>query len=172
MRKLIGVVVAATLLLGAQGALAGTEVNRKRPPRLTLRYQGEVIQQARPFTYCWSHANDDGTGTGVCADGFPRYPKAAQVEAPARLVLRIHYPAKPEGWFLRAYRAIVRHEHYDETVGEGYKIPFKMRPHKVNGKVYAWNLIFRVEEANRHYYLDTGGDLRQGDAFYALHLRT
>ena len=172
MRKLIAIVVSATLLLGVQAAAAGSDVNRKRPPEISLRHQGEVVQRARPFTFCWSYANDDNTGTGMCADGFPRYPRAALVEASDRLVLRIHYPAKPEAWFLRAYRAIIRHEHYDEPVGEAQRIPFKMRPYRVDGKVRAWNLIFRVEEPNRHYYLDTGGDLQQGDAFYALHIRT
>ena len=108
----------------------------------------------------------------MCADGFPRYPRAVRVPEGSRLVLRIHYPAKPERWFVNAYRAIVRHEHYDETVGDAERIPYKLRPHRVQGTIRAWQLIFRVEEPMRHYYLDTGGDLRQGDAFYSLHVRT
>lgn len=172
MRRLIVVATTIGALLVAGQAGAGSGVNRKSPPRLSLRYQGDVVQRATPYTYCWSYSSDDGTGTGMCADGFPRFPRAARVPEGSRLVLRIHYPAKPERWHLFASRAIVRHEHYDETVGNRERIPFKLRPHRVEGKITAWQLIFRVDEPLRHYYLETGGDLRQGDAFYTLHVRT
>ncbi len=172
MRKLIVISVALGVLFAATQAGAGQNVNRKSPPRLSLRYQGDVVQRARPFTFCWSHSEGDGSGTGMCADGFPRYPRAARVETPAKMVLRIHYPAKPNEWFLHAYRHIVRHQHYDETVGDPEEIPFRLRPHRVNGRNKAWNLVFRLREGIRHYYLDTGGYLEQGDAFYALHVRT
>ena len=172
MRKAILFWITAAMLLVATQAGAASGPNRKSPPDISMRYQGDVVQTARPYTYCWGHSNGDGTGTDECMAGFPRYPRAAKVEAPARLRLRIHYPVKPQDWFLKAYSAIVRHEHYDETVGEAEKIPFRLRPHRVNGKVRAWDLVFRLEEPSRHYYFDTGGDLAQGDAFYALHART
>ena len=170
MRRLAVLMTIAGLVLVAAQAGA-REPNRKSPPRLSLRYQGEVVQRARPFTYCWSYT-EGGGGTGMCADGFPRYPHAAQVQAPTKMVLRVHYPGKPAGWFLNAYRAIVRHEHYDEPVGSSEEVPFRLRPHRVDGTTKAWDLVFRLTEPGRHYYLDTGGDLRQGDAFYALHART
>ena len=172
MRKLIVLVVALGILLVAAQAGAGSAVNRKSPPHLSLRYRGDVIQRDTPYTFCWSYSNGDGSGTGMCADGFPRYPRAAEVKAGSRLVLRIHYPAKPDRWHLNAYRAIVRHDHYDETVGEPEKIHFRLRAHRVDGAVKAWDVVFRVTEPLRHYYLDTRGYMRQGDAFYALHVRT
>ena len=172
MRKLIVIAVAVGTVLVAAQAGADPGPNTKSPPRLTLRYRGDVVQRATPYTYCWSYSNGDGTGTGMCGDGFPHYPRAAQVEAPARLVLRIHYPVKPREWFIYAYRAIVRHENYDEEVGDPEEIPFKLRPYRVDGQVEAWDLVFRLTERLRHYYLSTGGDLAQGDAFYALHART
>lgn len=171
MRRLAVLMMIAGVVLVAAQAGAQVGPNRKSPPRLSLRYQDEVVQRARPFTYCWTYT-EGGGGTGTCADGFPRYPRAVQVEAPAKMVLRIHYPAKPTEWFLNAYRAIVRHEHYDETVGSSEEIPFRLRRHRVDGTTKAWELVFRLTEPARHYYLDTGGDLRQGDAFYALHART
>ena len=171
MRKIIVVAMALGTLLSAAQAGAASDVNRKSPPHLSLRFRGDVVQRADAYTYCWSYSSGN-TGTGMCADGFSRYPRAAEVPAGSRLVIRIHYPAKPERWHLYAYRTIVRHEHYDETVGEAEKIPFRMRAYRVDGAVRAWDLVFRVEEPMRHYYLETGGDLRQGDAFYSLHART
>jgi hypothetical protein len=172
MRRLIGLAIVLALVGSSQAALAGGGSSQKRPPHLSLRYEGDVVQRDRPFTYCWSYSTGDGEATGMCADGFPRFPRAAEVESPTRLSIRVHYPYKPERWFLNAYRAIVRREHYDEPVGDPEKLDFKLRPHRVNGEVKAWDLIFRVTEPMRHYYLETGGDLRQGDAFYALHVKT
>jgi hypothetical protein len=172
MRRVIVAGVALGVLFGAVHAAAGPQADRRSPPRLSLRADGEVVQQARPFVYCWSYSNGDGTSTGMCADGFRRYPKAAQVESGARMVLRIHHPGKPDEWFLNAYRATVRHKYYDEPVGDPEEIPFKLRAHRRNGKVTAWDLVFRLDEPMRHYYLDTGGYFEQGDAFYALHAQT
>jgi len=172
MRRIVAVGMSVVLLFGSQALASRSEINRKTPPRISLRYQGEVVQRARPFTFCWAYSNGDGTGTGMCADGFPRYPEPAEVQSPARLTLRIHYPAKPEEWFLHAYREVVRHEHRDEPVGNPETIPFKLRAKRVRGKIRAWDVVFRVEEPLRDYYLDTGGQLRQGDAFYALHVQT
>jgi hypothetical protein len=108
----------------------------------------------------------------MCSDGFPDYPAAARVSAPARLVLRIHYPAKPRRWFVHAYRAVNSEDGWTSPVGPRESIPFRLKPHRVQGEVKAWDVVFRVTEPLRHYYLDTGGDLAQGDVFYGLHVRT
>lgn len=171
MRKLI-VGVAVALLAVGNVVGAAPDLNRRRPPQVSVLYKGEVVQRARPYTYCWSRSFPDGSGVATCADGVPRYPRAARVKAPARLVLRIGYPAKPRNWYLDAYRLIIRHDYGDETVGPAEAVAFKLKPHRVRGRVKAWDLVFRVTERSRHYYLDTGGYLKQGDAFYSLHLRT
>lgn len=168
--SLLVILLVATLVVPAGAREPGP--NRPSPPHLSLRYKGEVIQRARPFTFCWSYAEPDGSGYGICADGFPRYPRAARVDAPARLTLRIHYPAKPSEWDLTAYRAIVRRDYADEPRGPGEEIAYKLRPHRSGGIIRAWDLVFRLDQPLRHYYLDTGGQLRQGDAFYTLHVRT
>lgn len=162
----------ATLGAGLTGR-ASASANRRTPPRVSVVYKGDVIQRVRPYTFCWSYRSyDDGGGTGMCADGFPYYPEAAPVDAGSRLKLRIGYRAKPGEWFLRAHRVVVEHEGWHEPVGPSETIPFRLRPHRVDGVVKAWDLVFRVAEPARHYYLDTGGQLKQGDAFYALHVRT
>jgi len=108
----------------------------------------------------------------TCADGFPNYPDPVEVTAPGRVVIRISYPARPERWFVEAYRLIEEKEHYDDGIGPAEPIDFRLKPHRVDGKVRAWDVVFRVAEPLRHYYIDTGGDLAQGDAFYSFHVET
>lgn len=172
LRRLFVVALVACLLAPLAGAVAGERVNRRRPPRVALRYHGEVVQRVAPYTYCWSYTYPDNSGVGMCADGSPSYPEAAEVSAPARLVLRIPYPAKPHRWFLHAYRAVSDEGGWTRPVGPRESIPFRLRPRRVQGEVRAWDVVFRVTEPLRDYYLDTGGDLAQGDVFYGLHVRT
>ena len=172
MRKALVLTLLSVLVLSASASADVTGPNKRKPPNLRLVYKGEVVQRAQPYTFCWSTQDPDGGGVGMCADGFPRYPKAVKVDAPTRLTIRIPYPAKPSEWYLRAHRAIVRHDYWDEPVGPAEEIPFKLKPRRVDGKIRAWRVVFRVEEPARHYYLDTGGILKQGDAFYTLHVKS
>ncbi|MGH2808653.1 MAG: hypothetical protein ACRDKT_15420 [Actinomycetota bacterium] len=172
-RPLIIVTLLAGLALASSPATAGTEeLNRRHPPRIALRYRGEVVQRAAPYTYCWAYEYPDGSGIGTCADGFPRYPKAVTVKSNARLAIRIRYPARPHRWFVHSYRAVASEGGYTSPIGDGERIPFRLRPHRLRGEITAWDVVFSVDEPLRHYYLDTGGDLAQGDVFYALHVRT
>ena len=160
--------VVATVIPGAVAAAA----NRRTPPRVSVIYRGEVVQRARPYTFCWSYGSPDGGATGTCADGFPRYPQAARVDAGSRLKVRIAYRPKPGDWFIRSHRMVVEHEGWHEPVGPSEEVGFRLKPHRVEGVVRAWDLVFKLNEPARHYYIDTGGELKQGDAFYALHLQT
>ena len=163
---LLACVVGAGNVAGAASA-----AQRRTPPRVAMIYKGEVVQRVQPYTFCWSYSYGGGA-TGMCADGWPEYPEPAQVEEGSRLRLRIRYPVKPDRWFLHAYRAVVNEDGRDETVGPPEALEFRLKPHRVDGDVRAWDVVFRVDEALRHYYLSTGGDFPQGDAFYALHAQT
>lgn len=169
-RVLIAAILSC-LVIGNYVGLAAEVSQRRRPPSVALIYRGDVLQRARPYTFCWGYTTSDG-GTGMCADGWTDYPEAADVEAGSRLRLRIGYPHKPGRWFIEAHRAIVEEDGRDEAIGPSEEIPFRLKPHRVGGVVKAWDFIFRLEEPLRHYYLNTGGRLRQGDAFYALHVQT
>ena len=162
--------IASLVVLGI-GVGASATTQRRTPPTVALIYKGEVVQRVRPYTFCWSYQYKDGA-TGMCADGWPEYPEAAQVDAGSRLKLRIRYPGKPQHWFLQAHRVVVDNNGRHETVGPTEELDFTVKPHRVDGVIRAWDLVFRVDEPLRHYYLDTGGDLDQGDAFYALHVQT
>ncbi|MGI8775587.1 MAG: hypothetical protein ACR2KQ_11395 [Actinomycetota bacterium] len=168
---ILSLILAMFAALSVPSTAADTGPNRRQPPKLRVIYKGEIVQRATPYTYCWTYSEGDG-GVGMCADGFPRYPRGVAVEAPARIVIRIPYPAKPSDWFVEAHRTIVRHENWDEPVGPAQDIAFKLKPRWVDGKVRAWKVIFHLEEPQRHYYLNTGGFLAQGDALYALHVKT
>ncbi len=174
MRKILA--TAVVLLLTSQGAFAHRRAeagpNRRRPPTLRLIYKGEVLQRARPWTYCWSYTFKDGSGVGTCADGMPNYPEAAEVDAPARIAIRIPYPARPTNWFVEAYRLIEEKDGYDDGVGPAEPIDFRIKPHRTPSGSRVWDVVFHVIEPTRHYYIDTGGDLSQGDAFYSFTVET
>lgn len=172
MRRIFILALIAGLIAASPIGSAATTVNRRHPPRAALIHKREVVQRARPYTYCWGYTTAGGGGHGTCADGAPGYPKPASVDAGARLAIRIRYPAKPRDWFLQAHRAVVDRDGWHETVGPAERIPFRLKPHRVDGVVRAWDLVFRLEEPLRHYYIDTGGELKQGDAYYALHVQT
>jgi hypothetical protein len=152
-------------------AASSERVNRKSPPRIDVVLRGERIQSARPYTYCWSYSYGDG-GVGMCGDGFWQFPRAARVHSPARIRLRINYPVKPREWYIDAYRAVVRHQGWHEAIGPRERITYHWAPHRSHGRIVAWDAILKVTESMRHYYIDTGGYLAQGDAYYTLHLRT
>src|SRR5687768_10281835 len=103
----------ACLVGAANVAGAGTAPQRRTPPRVAMIYRGDVVQRVQPYTFCWSYADGDGA-TGMCADGWPDYPRPAQVEAGSRLRLRIRYPVRPDEWFLHAYRAVVNESGREE----------------------------------------------------------
>ena len=167
----VAIVVLLVTIAASSPAAARTQVNRRRPPRIAVLFHGDVLQRATPYTFCWSYSNGDGTGTGMCADGFPDWPRAASVPLGGRVTIRIHYPLKPERWRISAYRAVTRDGDFEEPVGDPERIDYRLHRHRVDGQVRAWDLIFRVDEMPRDYYIDTYGDLRQGDAYYALHVR-
>lgn len=171
MRKWLLVAIVGALALSANLAGATQGPNRRNPPRVALVHKREVVQRARPWTYCWGYTTGKW-GISECADGMPRFPKAVVVDAPTKLTIRIPYPVKPRDWEIGAYRQIERHEGWDETIGPAEELDYKMRPYRVQGDIKGWNATFTVTEDLRHFYLETGGDLRQGDVIYSLHART
>jgi hypothetical protein len=172
MRRLLTTLAILLLCASIAPAAQGHQANRRRPPTLFVVHKSDMIQRASPYTYCWSRTTRDGGGIGMCADGFPQYPEPAEVGSKNRVIVRIAYPVKPEEWFLEAHRLITESSSGDQAMGPGEPIDYKLKPHRERGQVVAWDLVFRLDEPLRHYYIDTGGDLAQGDAFYALHLET
>lgn len=171
MRKLMSMALVGALLATTGAALADHDLNRKRPPKVQLVYRNKIVQRVASWSYCWSYT-DGEWGVGQCADGLPAYPKAAVIEGPSRVVLRIPYSAEPKRLNIHAYRKIRRNHGYEQTVGRSERIEFDLKPHRERGHVTAWDAIFRLDEADRHYYLNVDVRLRQGDPSYALHART
>ena len=171
MRKLMIAGVLGALLIPIGTARADHDLNRRNPPRVRLMHQGEVVQRASAWSYCWSYSTDEW-GVGQCADGFPSYPAAAAIEGPDRVVLRIPYSAKPKRLGIIAYRKIRREGGWDEPIGRGERLEHTLKPHRVQGHVSAWDAIFRLDNDGRHYYLDVNTRLYQGDPSYALHAPT
>jgi hypothetical protein len=171
MRKMIIGALVGALLATAAVALADHDLNRKRPPRLRLMHHGDVLQRVSAWSYCWSYTTERW-GVGECTDGSPRYPEAAVIEGSPRVVLRIPYSEEPSRLSITAYRKIREEHGYEQTVGEGEKIGYRLKPHRERGHVSAWDAIFRLDQPNRDYYLNVYARLHQGDPAYALHART
>lgn len=171
MRKMLIVGVLGALLVPIGAARADHDLNRKNPPKVRLMHQGEIVQSASSWSYCWSYSTDEW-GVGQCSDGMPSYPRAAVIEGPDRVTLRIPYSAEPERLGIIAYRKIKREYGWDEPVGRGERLQYTLKPHRVKGHVSAWDAIFTLEEDDRHYYLDVNARLYQGDPSYVLHART
>jgi hypothetical protein len=171
MRRLIVAGLVATLIGGAGSALADHDLNRKNPPKLHLIYEREVVQRVGSWSYCWSYT-DGRWGVGTCADGMPAYPDAAEVEAGDRVAIRIPYSAKPRRLSIFAYRKIKEENGWERTVGPRERITYRLKAQRDRGHITAWDAIFRLDEADRHFYLDVDARLAQGGAAYALHART
>ena len=171
MRKLIMVALIGALLGPVAPARADHDSQTRNPPRVRLIHDGEVAQRAFSWSYCWSYSTDD-YGVVQCGDGFPEYPDADLIDGSPRVTLRIPYSAEPKRLRIAAYRKIKEKDGWEQTVGEGERLEYSLKPHREKGHIEAWDAVFKLDEADRHYYLDVYTRLQQGDPAYALHVRT
>jgi hypothetical protein len=100
------------------------------------------------------------------------YPKAAVVDGPDRVVIRIPYSAEPSRLNVTAYRKVKKEHGWHQTVGRGEKLAYDLKPQREKGHIVAWDAVLQLEEEDRHFYLDVFARLRQGGVSYALHART
>ncbi|MGI8407882.1 MAG: integrin alpha, partial [Actinomycetota bacterium] len=141
--------------------------NMPRPPDATLR-SGNTRQRGAVISYCWSQSFSNGTGVGTCADGIriePRRAEPARTGAPARI--RIHSRYRPDKINLRFYRAV----RSGYPSGESTRPRLRIEAHRKDGRIRAWDVVFRLPNREGHLYplMDAQWD-QHGSAPYDWHL--
>jgi hypothetical protein len=153
----LGLLVALMFLAGVQAqglALAS------HPPEAILKEDARKLQEGHLVSYCW----------GVtCADGFSKYPAAVRVDAGSRLRIRIYENERPDRVWLRSRPS---------PDGRWRRIDTALKRVKRDGERVVWDVSFRVNRPDRHYYLDVFGIWNDasgrayGDAYWEFHLKT
>lgn len=161
MRRIITAIVAlaalSTIAAPSAGAAAG-------PPVTQIRYGGQNVQKGVLGTHCWSNAH-----SGWCADYFGyQFPNAAAVPADETLRLRIKYAQRPEV-YLHAWKRVDADR---QPIGPGQDIRFRLKKVRRDGATVAYDALFELPDANRHYYLNAFMYFDRGDASYDFHLKT
>lgn len=148
------------------------------PPEATLRTQAGGTQEGRLNAYCWVVNVDPATGdyTQECVDAPTEYPSPVRVSSPERVRIRLHKPTRPELVVLRSSRT---------ADGDERRLPILLKPVKDAADVVAWDVVFDVCHARRHYYLrlgavwpdeegaqDADGNPPSQDAIWTFHVRT
>ena len=153
------------LLASPTAALA----DERRPPRGVLRDDGSAAQTGTIWSYCWSYSPGGDTGWTGCADGWYSWPNAARVDAGERLALRWRTTDRPRRIALATYED-VRGD--DRPKGTREHLDYRLKAVRSRGEVVAWEALFELDEAGRHYYIDAYVVWNQGDVSYTFHART
>jgi hypothetical protein len=168
----------AMLAVFAAEARAGSFGSR--PPSAVLMKGATVLQTGQRGSFCWTHY-DEGVGKWryVCGDAPYMFPRAHDfLRAGTRLHIRLGKPQRPEKFMITAYGGFDKGQKW--PIGKGRRLDTNLRRVERDGKTVAWNVFFRVNEPDRHYYLDTiglwesvpGTHTSYGDASYSFHVRT
>jgi hypothetical protein len=165
--------LAGTVLFAAQ-ARAGSFYDS--PPNAVLMKYKPVIQARGVVAAHWFYYDEEYGWVdeyGDSPDLFDgTYPEAAVVGAGRRLHVRLRKPERPSS--LKIYASRTKY-------GPERRLQRTLRPVEKDGKTVGWEAFFRVNQPDRHYYLDVrstwdevpGTHISYGDeALYWLHVRT
>ena len=178
-RALVLVVMFASMVLAVTmvfAAEAGAGSFDDSPPKAVLIKYKTVIQ-VRPNVYAhWFYYDEEGGWVEYFSDSAAffngNYPKAAVVGAGRRLHVRLRKPERPSSLKIHASRT---------KDGPERRLQRTLRPVEQDGKTVGWEAYFRVDQPDRHYYLDVypvwnevpGTHISYGDdTAYWLHVRT
>jgi hypothetical protein len=165
----------ATLAIFAAEARAGSFGSK--PPKAVLM-KGSHVLQVRSFSGgTWSYYQN-GWICCFVADNFGHYafPKADVVGAGTRLHVRLAKPERPSVGIV----ARPKSNEQDVPYGQRQQLEHTFRRVERDGEKVAWDVFFRVNEPDRHYYLVVyaewekvpGTHTSYGDANYGLHVKT
>jgi hypothetical protein len=156
---LLGLLVVLMFLAGVQRHEA--QALAAHPPDAVLKEEARKLQEGHLVSYCW----------GVtCADGFSRYPAAVRVDAGSRLHIRLYENERPDRVSLKSSPS---------PDGQWRRIDTALRRVERGGETVGWDVSFRVNRPDRHYYLDVfgiwksdAGGRAYGDAYWEFHVKT
>ena len=171
--------VFAALAVFAAEARAGSFDSR--PPKAVLMKGATVLQAGQSGSFSWSFYNEgSGNWKTLCADTTYMFPRAHDdfLRAGTRLHIRLGKPQRPDKFMITAYGGFDKGQKW--PIGKGRRLDTNLRRVERDGKTVAWDVFFRVNEPDRHYYLDTfrlwesvpGTHTSYGDASYSFHVKT
>jgi hypothetical protein len=166
----------AALAIFAAQARAGSFA--KGPPQAVLMKGSYVIQVRRVEAAHW-YFYERGRWVETHIDGFDfSYPKAEAVKAGRLLTVRLGKPQRPSTVGITAYPRL---DANGDHAGHAQQLKPTLARVERGGKTIAWDVFFRVNRPDRHYYLDLstawervpGTHDSYGDQIlYLLHVRT
>ena len=172
MRRTTVLCVVGAVALGIVPATPGVSGGPAAPSSVLVR--GLRRQRALLTSYCWTSRPDaTGTTTAVCADGVSDYPdRGLRIKVGRRARIRFRWPRRPDGVGLRAYRRVENERFGEFPSGPGRRLGFRLRPHRRNDRIVAWDAVFVHGRRRRHYYIDAFVKWSRGDGFYQFHTKT
>jgi hypothetical protein len=175
---LVLAVVLATLALVTATAQAGSFEDT--PPKAVLMKGATVLQTGRTGSSCWtSYEEGSGNWVGLCVDKIYTFPHAGDLlRAGTKMHIRLNKSQQPESFVITAYEGFDREQM--GPIGEGRRLATNLRRVERDGKTVGWDVFFRVNQPDRHYYLTTGGTWKRvpgthisyGDGTWFFHVKT
>ena len=155
---LIGSIV---MLLVGPAAVAGAP---KEAPRVRVIYRDDMIQRARLAAWCWPGENG---GMG-CSEKDPLpWPDADTIEAGSRSRVRIDWRREPRRIHVDSHRSVRKN---GRPRDRGTDLRFRKEPVKRDGRIVAWDIVFRVR-TERHHYVQVLAHFRKGTLVWDVHLK-
>ena len=162
--RMVAVVAVAALAVGLLPTPALSL--HKIPPTARLRNNGEVEQRGLAQGYCWP-AHDGAMGCYMVEER--EWQSAFAIGADQRMKIRFRKRAELKRVTIDAYRRV---DDKGEPIGNGQKLDPRIRPYKVDREIVAWDALFELPEADRHYYLNVFAYWRRGHVAYHFHAKT
>ena len=176
----------ASIAVFAVQAQAGSSFDQ-RPPKEVL-FKGGSLQTGNMHLYGWNYFQppDEYYPDGRFVhhdggyDGYYEWPRADVVKAGSSLRIRINKPQRPASFRIEAYPRLFNTGEGIPYWDEEQRLKYSFSRVERDGKTVAWNVYFRVNEADRHYYLVVYGrwasvpdtHISYGRSWTLFHLRT
>jgi hypothetical protein len=128
--------------------------------------KGNTEPQKGRFIYGTWHYYEAGGWNPVFADGFSGFPRADVVRAGGGLHIRINKPRRPESFTIAAYPRLDEYGMLDDW--QSQRLGTTLKRVERDGKTVGWDVFFRVNEDDRHYYLETRGRWERAGHPYQL----
>lgn len=173
----LAMTLAAIALVAAQAQAGSFDQTSPEP---VLMKGKAVLQKGHFYGDTWNYYDSaNGTSGWVwsSASGTTGFPHADLVRVGSRLHIRLNKPQRPETFTIKAYPRV---DEYGMSAGEVKRLNTTLRRVERDGKTVAWNVFFRVNQSDRHYYLDTHGvwkrvpgtHISYGEGSWSFHVKT
>ena len=169
-----------TLAVFAAEVRAGS-FDSEPPEAVLMKYK--TVLQARGNTSGTWHFYEGGGWNYIIYDNFGEYefPDPATVGAGRRLHVRFDEPQRPSAVTINAWPRVKDGYDFEIPAGQRRQLKHTLSPVVQGGETVGWDVFFRVNQPERHYYLVVrsgwervpGTHISYGkNVSYGLHART